>query len=87
MFACAGGGRVGLVAADDMARAAAVVLTERDEDGANYELTGPEALSMTDMAAVLTRVLGRTITYNNMPEDDFRRLLVDRAAYLRKRRT
>jgi hypothetical protein len=32
---------------------------------------------MTDMAAVLTRVLGRTITYNDMPEDDFRRLLVD----------
>jgi len=77
MFACAGGGRVGLVAADDVARAAAVVLTERDEDGANYELTGPEALSMADMAGVLTRVLGRTITYNDMPEDDFRRLLVD----------
>jgi uncharacterized protein YbjT (DUF2867 family) len=77
MFACAGDGRVGLVAADDVARAAAVVLTERDEDGANYELTGPEALSMADMAAVLSRVLGRTITYNDMPEDDFRRLLVD----------
>jgi hypothetical protein len=83
---------------DHVARAAAVVLTERDEDGANYELTGPEALSMTDMAGVWTRVgvtvldrtgrggviqderpgrLGRAITYNDMPEDDFRRLLVD----------
>jgi uncharacterized protein YbjT (DUF2867 family) len=70
-FACAGVGRVGLVAADDVARAAAVVLIERDEDGANYELTGPESLSMADRAAVLTRVLGRTITSNNMPEDDF----------------
>ena len=50
MFACAGGGGVGLAAADDVVRAAAVVPTERDEDGANYELTGPEALSLTGEA-------------------------------------
>jgi transposase len=35
-----------LVAADDVARAAAVVLTEREESGVNYELTGPAALTM-----------------------------------------
>jgi len=74
---CAGEGRVGLVAADDVGRAAAVVLTERDEHGANYELTGPEALSMAEMAAVLSEVLGRTITYQDMPETEFRKLAVE----------
>jgi hypothetical protein len=40
-FACAGVGRVGLVAADDVARAAAVVLIERDEDGAKLRADRP----------------------------------------------
>ena len=33
MFTCAGDGKVGHVAADDVGRAAAVLLTERDENG------------------------------------------------------
>jgi uncharacterized protein YbjT (DUF2867 family) len=77
LVGCAGDGRVGLVAADDVARAAAIVLTERDEVGANYELTGPEALSMAEMAGVLSEVLGRSITYQDMPETEFRKLLVE----------
>lgn len=77
LFGCAGDGKVGLVAADDVARAAAVVLTEHDESGANYELTGPAAVTMAEMAATLSEVLGRTITYHDMPEQDFRRLLVE----------
>ena len=77
LVGCAGDGRAGLVAADDVARAAAIVLTERDEHAANYELTGPEALSMAEMATVLSEVLGRTITYQDMPETEFRKLAVE----------
>jgi uncharacterized protein YbjT (DUF2867 family) len=77
MFGCAGDGRVGLIAAEDVARAAAVVLTERFEPGRNYELTGPETLSMSEMAGVLGHVLGRQITYSDMPDDEFRKLLVE----------
>ncbi len=77
LVGCAGEGRVGLVAADDVARAAAIVLTERDEHGANYELTGPEALSMAEMAAVLSEVLGRTITYQDIPEAEGRKFAVE----------
>ncbi|PJJ65166.1 NmrA family NAD(P)-binding protein [Compostimonas suwonensis] len=76
IFGCAGDGRVGLVAADDVGRAASVVLTDRDEQGANYELTGPEALTMTQMAEALTAGLGRTITYQDMPETAFRQMMV-----------
>ncbi len=79
MFGSAGSGRIGLVAADDVARAAAVVLTERDESGVNYELTGPSALTMAEVAATMSEVLGRPIGYVDMPEDEFRSLLVQEA--------
>jgi NAD(P)H dehydrogenase (quinone) len=79
LFGCAGEGRVGLVAADDVGRAAAVVLTDRDESGANYELTGPHALTMSEMAATMSDALGRPVGYIDMPEADFRSLLVNEA--------
>jgi uncharacterized protein YbjT (DUF2867 family) len=79
LLGCAGEGRVGLVAADDVARAAAVVLTEPGESGRSYELTGPETLSMGEMAGVFALVLGREITYHDMSEDEFRKLLVEQA--------
>ncbi len=77
LFGSAGDGRVGLVAADDVARAAAVVLADRDEPGANYELTGPAALTMAEMAATLSEALGRRVTYQDMPAEEFRALLVN----------
>jgi len=42
----------GFVAADDVGRAGAVVLAERHEVGANYEITGPAALSWPEVAAI-----------------------------------
>jgi uncharacterized protein YbjT (DUF2867 family) len=79
MFGSAGDGRIGLVAADDVARAAAVVLTDRDESGVNYELTGPAAMTMSEVADTLSGVLGRPIAYIDMPEGDFRAMLVTQA--------
>jgi uncharacterized protein YbjT (DUF2867 family) len=77
LFGSAGGGRIGLVAADDVARAAAVVLTERDEPGVNYEITGPAAVTMAEVAAAMSDVLGRQIAYQDMSDDEFRGLLVE----------
>ncbi|MFJ7209280.1 NmrA family NAD(P)-binding protein [Streptomyces sp. NPDC098789] len=75
LWACAGGGRVGFVAADDVARAAAAVLTSEGPSGTNYEITGPEALSMTDIAACAAETLGRPVVYRDVPEEDFRAVL------------
>jgi uncharacterized protein YbjT (DUF2867 family) len=77
LFGSAGSGRIGLVAADDVARAAAVVLNERDEPGVNYEITGPAAVTMAEVAAALTEVLGRQVSYQDMSDDEFRGLLVE----------
>ena len=45
----------------DLAEATAIVATQPGHLYATYELAGPEALSQRDMAAVISRVLGRKI--------------------------
>ena len=45
----------------DLAEATAIVATQPGHLYASYELAGPEALSQRDMAAVISRVLGREI--------------------------
>jgi NAD(P)H dehydrogenase (quinone) len=60
----AGDGRVAFVARADIAAAAVVVLTEgARHDGRTYELTGPEALTLAEVAALLTEVTGRPVRY------------------------
>jgi uncharacterized protein YbjT (DUF2867 family) len=62
----AGNGRVAGVAREDVARVAATVLAEPDAHrDATYDLTGPEALTMTEVAGILTRETGRHVTYHD----------------------
>lgn len=61
----AGEGRVAMVAQDDIADAAtAVLLDPHAHDGRTYELTGPEALTMAEVAEVVQRVTGRPTAYH-----------------------
>jgi NAD(P)H dehydrogenase (quinone) len=53
--------RLGMVDLEDVAAAAAIVLADRRHDGATYELAGPEALTQTEVAEILTRWLGRPV--------------------------
>jgi NAD(P)H dehydrogenase (quinone) len=53
--------RVGMVDLEDVAAAAVCVLTEKGHEGATYELVGTQALSQTEVAAVLSRELGRPV--------------------------
>jgi len=63
----AGQGRSGLVDARDVAAVAAEIITSSAAHaGKTYWLTGPELLSNYDVAAVLSRLLGRTITYREL---------------------
>jgi NAD(P)H dehydrogenase (quinone) len=59
-------GRVAAVARDDIADvAAAVLLADGDRhDGRSYDLTGPEALTMAEVAQRLSELAGRTISYH-----------------------
>lgn len=60
----AGDGRVAAVARSDVARVATAVLLEPEQHrNATYELTGPEALSFTDVAEQVSAARGRPVTY------------------------
>jgi NAD(P)H dehydrogenase (quinone) len=59
--------RLSLVDLEDVAAAAATVLTEGGHGGATYELVGTIGLSQNDVAAAITTVLGRRIRIEEEP--------------------
>jgi NAD(P)H dehydrogenase (quinone) len=60
----AGDGRVAWIARDDIADVAAAVLAAPEpHEGRAYAMTGPEALTMDETAAVLSRFAGREVVY------------------------
>jgi uncharacterized protein YbjT (DUF2867 family) len=75
----AGDGRMAAVSRLDVAAVAAEVLRDpATHAGSTYDLTGPEALTMTEVADVLTRVTGRPHTYVDETMDEAR---ASRASY------
>jgi uncharacterized protein YbjT (DUF2867 family) len=72
----AGEARISMVDTRDVAAVAAVALTEPGHAGARYDVTGPEALSYADVAARLTKALGRRITYVDASDDAVREALL-----------
>ncbi|MFQ6170444.1 SDR family oxidoreductase [Oryzobacter sp. R7] len=62
----AGDGRLAGVARADIARVAVEVLLDpAAHAGATYDLTGPEAFTLEEAAAVLSEVTGRDITFHD----------------------
>jgi uncharacterized protein YbjT (DUF2867 family) len=68
-----GDARVATVDARDVAAAAAAALTSSAFDGRTLTLTGPEASTYADVAAILSRVLDRPIAYAALAPEDARR--------------
>ena len=67
MFTSAGAGRVSIVDARDVAAAAAAVLTGSGHEGRTYVLTGPEALTFAEAAAVIGEETGRPVQHVDLP--------------------
>jgi len=62
----AGDGVVAAVTRDDIAAAAAEVLSKPGAHvGSTYVMTGPEALTMAEVADTLTRLQGRPVSFHN----------------------
>lgn len=70
-YAPAGDARVSAVDVRDIAAVAAAALTEAGHEGATYTLTGPAAVTHTDIAAALTSALGRDVTFTDVPPGVF----------------
>jgi NAD(P)H dehydrogenase (quinone) len=62
----AGDGRLAAVTRADVARVAAAVLKDpAAHTDATYTLTGPEALTLTDVTQIISEVSGRSVTYHD----------------------
>ncbi len=63
--------RLAMVDLEDVAEAAARVLTETGHGGATYELCGPGLLDQHEIAAALGRALGRTVVARRVPLEEW----------------
>jgi uncharacterized protein YbjT (DUF2867 family) len=65
--------RIASIDVDDIAEIAADVLTGSGHEGKAYPLTGPEALTMAEVAEKLSAATGKTIRYVNVAPEDARK--------------
>jgi uncharacterized protein YbjT (DUF2867 family) len=65
--------RIASIDIGDLAEIAELVLTNPGHEGKIYPLTGPEALTMTEVAERLSAATGKTIKYINVPPEDVRK--------------
>ncbi len=73
----AGQGQVGMIDARDVGAAAAeIAVSPARHTGKTYWLTGPELISNYNVAAVLSKLLGRTITYREVSFDENKDMMI-----------
>ncbi|GAA3202924.1 SDR family oxidoreductase [Actinocorallia longicatena] len=75
IFGAAGEGRVASAARADYAAAAVAVLTGEGHTGETYELSGDTAWSLTELAAAISAASGTAVTYTDLPEAEFAKVL------------
>ena len=61
---------------EDIAKAAFALLHNSGHEGKRYEMTGPEALSMTEIAEQISLAIGKTVRYVNIPPAERKRALL-----------
>ena len=76
MYGCAGDGRISSAARADYAEAAAAVLTSDNQAGHVYELAGDTSYTLTELAAEISSQSGKNIGYVNLPEAEYKNVLV-----------
>jgi len=64
--------RIASIDIGDLAEVAAITLTTGGHEGKIYRLTGPEALTMTEVAERLSAATGRAVRYINVRPEEHR---------------
>jgi NAD(P)H dehydrogenase (quinone) len=75
MVGSAGEGKVSLALRRELAAAAAVVLTTDGHEGKVYELGG-DAVTLPELAAIISDVTGKPVSYTDVPVEAFQGILV-----------
>jgi NAD(P)H dehydrogenase (quinone) len=76
VYGCAGNGRIASATRADYAEADVAVLTADNQAGKVYELAGDTAYTLAELAAEISRQSGKNIGYVNLPEADYRNVLI-----------
>ncbi|KKL26952.1 hypothetical protein LCGC14_2390100 [marine sediment metagenome] len=69
-------GKLGMIDLRDIVDVAAKVLTEAGHEGKTYGLTGPASISYHDIAAGLSKALGKEVKYVDVPPEAAREAMV-----------
>ena len=72
LFVPSGDGRIGYIDPADIAAVARVALTDDGHEGRVHRLTGPQALSLADVAATLAEVASVPVRHVNVTDEAFR---------------
>lgn len=67
----AGSGRIGAATREDLAEAAVTVLTTPGHENKVYELSGDAAFTLEELAAEVSRQVGKPIGYRDLPPDQY----------------
>ncbi len=76
VYGCAGNGRIASATRADYAEADVAVLTAENQAGRICELAGDSAYTLTDLAAEISRQSGEEIRYVNLPEAEYKNVLI-----------
>jgi NAD(P)H dehydrogenase (quinone) len=77
LFGATGEGKIASAPRADYAEAAANVLLDKSvASGQVFELAGDSAYTLADFAAWISEFSGKTVTFNNLSEAEYRELLV-----------
>jgi NAD(P)H dehydrogenase (quinone) len=75
LIGATGTGRISGAARADFAAAIAVTASMQGHEGQTYELAGDTAFTLDDLAAELTRVAGKPVTFSSLPEEVYAGIL------------
>ena len=76
LYGCAGNGRIASATRADYAEADVAALTADNQPGKVYELAGDTVYTLTELAAEISRQSGRSIAYVNLPEAEYKNVLL-----------
>lgn len=75
LYGCAGEGRISAASRLDYAEAAATVVHNRSRNNGLYELASDTSWTMSELAAEISRQIGKPVRYVNMSETDYAQAL------------
>lgn len=72
-----GSARLAPIDIDDLAKITYATATDNGHNSMTYEMTGPEALTMTEVCTILSEVVGQPIRYVDLAPEKQRQRLID----------